>query len=127
MTSGPRFTTPTDSWSTTAVANGSGGRSEIQRGSISHSFLDKNPRGFGLMQRDRAFEHYEDLEARYDLRPSYFVETVGDWGEGRIELVELPSSGETEDNIVAFWVDRESASRNARQAPIPSSRPPVWH
>ncbi len=73
------------------------------------SFLDKNPRGFGLMQRDRAFEHYEDLEARYDLRPSYFVETVGDWGEGRIELVELPSSNETEDNIVAFWVDKEPA------------------
>ena len=85
-----------------AAASQSGGRQH-------RFFLDKNPRGFGLMQRDRAFEHYEDLEARYDLRPSYFVEPVGDWGEGRIELVELPSSNETEDNIVAFWVDSEPA------------------
>ncbi|MCP8940746.1 glucan biosynthesis protein G [Alsobacter sp. SYSU M60028] len=71
------------------------------------SFADVNPRGFGLMQRDRAFEHYEDLEARYDLRPSYFVETIGDWGEGRVELVELPAPDETYDNIGAFWVRNE--------------------
>ncbi len=68
------------------------------------SFIDKSPRGFGLMQREREFGRYEDLEARYDLRPSYWVEPLGDWGEGRIELVELPAGDETEDNIVAFWV-----------------------
>jgi glucans biosynthesis protein len=68
------------------------------------SFMDKTPRGFGLMQREREFGRYEDLEARYDLRPSYWVEPTGDWGKGRIELVELPAADETEDNIVAFWV-----------------------
>lgn len=67
------------------------------------SFSDTNPRGFGLMQRDRAFEDYQDLEASYERRPSYFVETQGAWGEGRVVLVELPTDNETADNIVAFW------------------------
>ena len=68
------------------------------------SFALTNPRGFGLMQRDRAFTHYEDLEARYDLRPSAWVEPKGSWGPGRVELVEIPVSDETNDNIVAYWV-----------------------
>jgi len=68
------------------------------------SFSDETPRGFGLMQRERAFGRYEDLEARYDLRPSYWIEPRGDWGKGRVELVELPARDETEDNVVAFWV-----------------------
>lgn len=67
------------------------------------SFSDRNPKGFGLMQRDRAFEDYQDLEAGYERRPSYFVETEGAWSEGRVVLVELPTDNETADNIVAFW------------------------
>lgn len=67
-------------------------------------FADKNPRGFGLVQRDRAFGSYEDLEAHYHERPSLWVEPVGDWGAGRVRLVELPTPDETNDNIVAFWV-----------------------
>ena len=63
-----------------------------------------NPLGFGLMQRDRDFEHYEDLEARYDLRPSGWVEPKAPWGPGRVELVQIPSPDETNDNIVAYWV-----------------------
>ncbi|HSV78540.1 MAG TPA: glucan biosynthesis protein G [Ramlibacter sp.] len=61
-------------------------------------------RGFGLMQRDRDFSHYEDLEARYDQRPSVWVQPKGDWGAGRVELVQIPTPDETNDNIVAFWV-----------------------
>ncbi|MFC4252379.1 glucan biosynthesis protein G [Sinimarinibacterium flocculans] len=61
-------------------------------------------RGFGLMQRDRAFAHYEDLDARFDLRPSAWIEPRGDWGRGRVELVAIPTPDETNDNIVAFWV-----------------------
>lgn len=68
------------------------------------SFALTNPSGFGLMQRDRAFERYEDLEARYDLRPSGWIEPKGSWGPGRIELVEIPNPNETNDNIVAFWI-----------------------
>ncbi|MFA6286071.1 MAG: glucan biosynthesis protein [Opitutaceae bacterium] len=68
------------------------------------SFVDENPRGFGLVQRDRRFESYEDLEACYHQRPSSWVEPIGKWGAGDVRLVELPTPDETNDNIVAFWV-----------------------
>lgn len=68
------------------------------------AFLDRNPRGFGLMQRDRDFASYQDLEMNYQRRPSLWVEPAGDWGAGRVELVEIPSDSEVNDNIVAYWV-----------------------
>ncbi|HSD37594.1 MAG TPA: glucan biosynthesis protein G [Rhodocyclaceae bacterium] len=71
---------------------------------LTTSFSMNEVRGFGLMQRDRAFSSYEDLEARYDLRPSAWVEPTGKWGPGRIELLQLPTLDETNDNIVAYWV-----------------------
>jgi glucans biosynthesis protein len=67
-------------------------------------FGDENPRGFGLLQRDRNFDHYQDLEAQYHLRPSGWVEPIGNWGRGAVRLVELPTENEFNDNIVAFWV-----------------------
>ena len=67
------------------------------------AYADGNVQGFGLIQRDRDFNHYLDLEARYDLRPGLWVEPVGDWGPGEVRLVELPTPDETQDNIVAFW------------------------
>lgn len=71
------------------------------------SFLDKDIRGFGLLQRDRDFDHYQDLDLAYELRPSYFVEPHGSWGEGRIDLVELPTRDEAHDNIVASFVSKD--------------------
>ena len=68
------------------------------------SFSDENPHGFGLLQRDRNFDHYQDLEAHYDVRPSVWVEPMGNWGAGAVRLVEIPTPDETNDNIVAFWV-----------------------
>ena len=68
------------------------------------SFGATDPRGFGLMQRDRAPTSYEDPEALYERRPSLWVEPVGSWGSGRIELVQIPTPDETNDNIVAYWV-----------------------
>ena len=62
-----------------------------------------NVKGFGLMQRDRRFSQFEDTEARYDLRPSAWVETKGEWGAGNVVLIEIPTKSETNDNIVAFW------------------------
>jgi glucans biosynthesis protein len=56
------------------------------------------------MQRDRSFAHYEDLEVHYETRPSVWVAPKGKWGAGRIELVQIPTPDETNDNIVAFWV-----------------------
>lgn len=70
------------------------------------SFGDKKPRGFGLMQRDRDFGSYQDLEARYDARPGYWVQPQGDWGEGRIDLIEIPTVNEAFDNIVACWIPK---------------------
>jgi glucans biosynthesis protein len=69
-----------------------------------NAFMDRNPKGFGLMQRDRNFEDYQDDGVFYDKRPSAWVEPLGDWGPGSVQLVELPTAGEVDDNIVAFWV-----------------------
>jgi periplasmic glucans biosynthesis protein len=68
------------------------------------AFSDENPRAFGLLQRDRNFENYQDLEASYHARPSAVVEPMGKWGRGAVRLVELPTNDEFHDNIVAFWV-----------------------
>lgn len=67
-------------------------------------FRARGLRAFALLQRDTAFSSYEDLEARYELRPSAWVEPVGDWGPGSVRLVEIPTPQEVHDNIVAFWV-----------------------
>jgi glucans biosynthesis protein len=80
-------------------------------------FADKTPKGFGLLQRARGFGDYQDLGARYDLRPDCWVEPAGDWGEGAVRLLELPSKGEWEDNIAAWW-------RPA--APLKPLKPHAW-
>ncbi len=61
------------------------------------------PEGFGLLQRRQGFERFNDAEARYDKRPSLWIEPVGEWGEGRVELLEIPTLDEFHDNIVAYW------------------------
>ena len=71
-------------------------------------FMDENPRGFGLMQRERDFGHYQDVEAQYQARPSYWVQPLGNWGKGGVELVEIPSDEEIHDNIVAYWVPAQT-------------------
>jgi periplasmic glucans biosynthesis protein len=72
-----------------------------------NSYFDDNPRGFGLLQRDRNFDHYQDDGVYYDRRPSLWVEPRagpnGGWGKGAVQLVEIPTVDETFDNIVAFW------------------------
>jgi periplasmic glucans biosynthesis protein len=68
------------------------------------SLMDSNPKGFGLVQRDRNFDHYLDMESRYEQRPSLWITPLNNWGKGRVELVEIPSDSETNDNIVAYWV-----------------------
>ncbi|HVF17500.1 MAG TPA: glucan biosynthesis protein G [Steroidobacteraceae bacterium] len=73
-------------------------------GTLTTSFGMRSLRGYGLMQRDRNFSNYEDPEASYELRPSAWIEPVGDWGAGRVELVQLSTPDETNDNIVAYWV-----------------------
>jgi glucans biosynthesis protein len=79
---------------------------------IRHSvFATKNVRGFGLLQRDREFSHYQELFNMYHKVPSLWVKPKGDWGEGEVHLVELPTNYEGLDNIAAFW--------NPKQKPAP--------
>ena len=66
------------------------------------SFADERPRGYGLLQRDREFDHYLD-GVRYDKRPSAWVEPLGDWGKGAVQLVEMPTDDEIMDNVIAYW------------------------
>ncbi|WP_163571168.1 glucan biosynthesis protein, partial [Klebsiella pneumoniae] len=58
------------------------------------SFLDRGPKGFGLMQRERAYADFEDDVQRWEERPSLWLEPRGDWGEGAVTLLEIPSDSE---------------------------------
>ncbi len=72
------------------------------------SLRDRDPQGFGLVQRDRRFDSYLDLEAVYHRRPSLWIEVEdGAWGGGGVELVEIPTGAEFNDNIVAYWAPDE--------------------
>ncbi|MFM9976129.1 MAG: glucan biosynthesis protein [Beijerinckiaceae bacterium] len=70
---------------------------------IASSFRDDNPKGFGLLQRDRLFDHYQD-GVFYERRPSLWVEPLGPWGKGTVQLIEIPTDDEIHDNIVAAWI-----------------------
>jgi len=79
------------------------------------AFTDAGPRGFGLLQRDRAFDHYQD-GVYYDRRPSLWVEPIGDWGEGSVQLIEIPTDDEIHDNILATWVPKAPATAGSSYA-----------
>lgn len=68
-----------------------------------NAFRSDNPRGFGLVQDDHEFANYRDAVNYYHARPSLWCEPTSDWGEGVVTLLELPTLGETVDNIAAFW------------------------
>lgn len=78
------------------------------------SFTSVAPKGFGLVQRSRKYSDYQDLEAQYEKRPSTWIEPRSNWGEGAVQLIEIPSDRETNDNIVAFWRPKH---------PIPAGKP----
>jgi glucans biosynthesis protein len=80
---------------------------------MASSFGDENPRGFGLVQRDRAFENYMD-GVHYERRPSLWVEPLGAWGRGAVQLIEIPTDDEIHDNIVAAWVPEAPARAGTR-------------
>jgi glucans biosynthesis protein len=80
------------------------------------AFVDQSPRGFGLIQRERDFDRYQDLEAAYERRPSLWVEPVGDWGAGAVTLVEIPTDAEVHDNIVAYWAPKDRIPANTEYA-----------
>lgn len=67
------------------------------------TFVDENPRGFGFLQRDRSFHDYQDDDQHWEIRPSLWIEPIGDWGAGGVELVEIPGEAKSNDNIIAYW------------------------
>jgi glucans biosynthesis protein len=80
------------------------------------SFTSVAPKAFGLIQRSRKPLDYQDLEAQYEKRPSAWIEPTSEWGAGALELLEIPSDRETNDNIITFWRPKD---------PIPAGKP--WH
>ncbi|PBP80835.1 glucan biosynthesis protein D [Pseudomonas syringae] len=70
------------------------------------AFSDTDPKGFGLVQSDHEFSSYQDTVVWYSRRPSLWVEPITAWGEGEVSLLELPTTGETMDNIVVFWTPK---------------------
>ena len=71
------------------------------------TFVDESPRGFGFLQRDRNFDHYQDDDQHYETRPSLWIEPIGDWSAGGVQLVEIPSVSEANDNIISFWKPKQ--------------------
>lgn len=78
-------------------------------------FSTSGVKGFGLMQRRRDFREFQDDEARYELRPSAWVEPLSDWGAGHVELIEIPTNREIHDNVVAFWQPQKPLKKGQQQ------------
>ena len=67
------------------------------------AFVDESPKGFGLLQRDRTYEAFQADEQRYDRRPSLWIEPLGEWSQGSVQLLEIPTNAEINDNILTYW------------------------
>jgi len=70
--------------------------------------------GFGLLQRERRFSAYLDVQARHEDRPGLWVSPRNGFGSGAVQLYEIPSRQEYDDNVVAAFVPG---------APVPAGRP----
>ncbi|MBY6241335.1 glucan biosynthesis protein [Methylosinus sp. Sm6] len=99
-TNGLQMLTGKDEWLWRPVSN----RDTLQ---IS-AFVDANPKGLGFLMRERDIDAYEDDVQHWERRPSLWVEPIGDWGEGSVQLVEIPSESEINANIVAYWRPKQA-------------------
>ena len=97
------------------------------------AFSDLNPRGFGLLQRSRSFDAFYDDDTHWELKPSLWIEPIGDWGEGDLRLLEIPAEAETNENVIAQWRPKTGmAAATSRMVAYrqfwcwsPPSRPPL--
>jgi glucans biosynthesis protein len=71
------------------------------------TFVDNKPRGFGCLVRNRDFEDYDDEDNHWEKRPSLWIEPLGEWMEGGVQLIEIPSQSDANDNILCFWRPKE--------------------
>ncbi len=72
------------------------------------TFVDESPRGFGFLQRDRNFDHYQDDDQHFETRPSLWIEPIGDWSAGGFQLIEIPSDSEINHNIIGYWKPKQT-------------------
>ena len=97
------------------------------------AFSDVNPRGFGLLQRSRSFDAFYDDEGRSELRPTLWIEPIGEWGEGDVRLLEIPAASDANDNIIAQWRPKAGIAAGKSQSLAyrqfwcwtPPSKPPL--
>jgi periplasmic glucans biosynthesis protein len=80
------------------------------------AFVDQNPHGFGLLQRSRSFYNFQDDDQHWELRPSLWIEPIGDWGEGQVQLLEIPTESENNANIIAQWRPKAGLAEGATQS-----------
>lgn len=97
------------------------------------AFVDTGPKGFGLVQRERSYEAFQDDDQRFERRPTLWIEPLGDWGQGTVQLLEIPSDAEINDNILAYWRPKTPIPANGEFAIAyrqhwcwaPPERPPL--
>jgi periplasmic glucans biosynthesis protein len=97
------------------------------------AFSDVNPRGFGLLQRSRSFDAFYDDETHWELKPSLWIEPIGDWAEGNLRLLEIPADAETNENVIVQWRPKTSMAAVTTQSIAfrqfwcwsPPSKPPL--
>ena len=81
--------------------------------------LDGVLKGFGLLQRDRDFAHYQD-DGVFERRPSVWVEPPASGARARSQLVEIPTQREAYDNVAAYWVPKARGAGRRRAGPSPT-------
>ncbi len=97
------------------------------------AFSDLNPRGFGVLQRTRSFDAFYDDDTHWELKPSLWIEPIGDWGEGGLHLLEIPAASETNENVIAQWRPKAGMAAATSQSIAyrqfwcwsPPSKPPL--
>jgi periplasmic glucans biosynthesis protein len=97
------------------------------------AFTDVNPRGFGLLQRSRSFDAFYDDETHWELKPSLWIEPIGDWTEGNLRLLEIPAASQTNENVIAQWRPKTGMAAATTQSIAfrqfwcwsPPSKPPL--
>lgn len=77
------------------------------------AFLDRGPKGFGLMQRARAYDDFQDDARHWEQRPSLWLELQDNWSEGAVTLLEIPSDSELNENVFAYWRPKAKLAKGA--------------
>ncbi|MEC3950495.1 glucan biosynthesis protein [Sphingobium sp. HWE2-09] len=99
-----------------ASADGTAHARPIVNPSAPHfsAFKEASPKGFGLLQRDRDFDHYQDDGVFYDRRPSLWATPTRPLGAGQVCLYAFPTDSEYTDNVAVYWTPQAAPRAGAR-------------